>query len=63
LRCQKSSSGADPISLTVAVCWRHRGRVLGECQWVGGALTTNDADGNGIITSPAALSTLLTCRR
>lgn len=58
-----SSSGTDPISLTVAVCWRHRGRTLGECQWVGGALTPSDADGNNIITSPAALSTLLTCRR
>lgn len=58
-----STSGTDPIQVTVAVCWRHRGRTLGECQWVGGALTPSDADGNGIITSPATLSTLLTCRR
>ncbi|MBI1992395.1 MAG: hypothetical protein HYY90_00495 [Candidatus Omnitrophica bacterium] len=58
-----SGSGTDPISLTVAVCWRHRGRVIGECRWDGAQLVPNDADGNGVITSPAALSTLLTCRR
>lgn len=58
-----SSSGVDPIQVTVAVCWRSRARVIGECAWNGVALTPNDADGNGIITSPTMLSTLLTCRQ
>lgn len=57
----------DPIRVTVAVCWRHRGRTLGECAWDGAQLTPNDAapvgDGDGVIESPAILSTLMTCRR
>jgi len=57
-----TSAGVDPLQVTVAACWRHRERVVGECTWDGAALTANDADGNGIITSPAALATVVTCR-
>jgi hypothetical protein len=57
-----TSSGANPLTVTVAVCWRAHERTLGECTWDGAQLTANDADGNGIITSPATLATLLTCR-
>ena len=49
--------------VTVTVCWRDQGRVVGECQWNGAQLQPNDTDGNGIITGPATLSTLMTCRR
>ena len=58
-----SSSGGDPLTVTVAVCWRHRGRVIGECD---AALTPDDAgsgDGDGIVESPAMLATLITCRQ
>ena len=59
----------DPIRITVAVCWRHRGRVLGECTWNGAAL--QQADGTmgtlyptaNVIESPAMLTTLMTCRQ
>lgn len=70
--CQNSGGTAacqatdDPIRLTVAVCWRHRARTLGECTWDGAALASSDgANGfaaNGVIESPAMLSTLMTCR-
>ena len=56
-------AGADPVEVTVAICWRHRGRVIGECQWDGAQLVPADLDGNGIITSPVRLSTLVTCRK
>lgn len=57
----------DPIRITVSVCWRHRGRTLGECSWNGAVLTPNDAlpianDTAGVIDSPAMLTTLATCR-
>lgn len=55
--------GTDPIQVTVAVCWRHRTRVVGECQWSGTQLERSDIDGNDVITSPAMLSTSLSCRR
>jgi type II secretory pathway pseudopilin PulG len=60
-----SSSGADPIAVTVAVCWRSGGRVLGDCTWSGANLVANPGAGsNPLITeSPAMLSTLLSCRR
>ena len=58
-----SSSGADPITVTAAVCWRSRTHVVGECTWNGAALSPNDANGNGIIESPTMLSTVLSCRR
>jgi len=57
-----TSSGTDPLQITVAVIWRHRGRVIGEGTWNGAQLVPNDADGDGIIESPAMLSTLMTCR-
>jgi type II secretory pathway pseudopilin PulG len=55
-------SNYDPLQVTVAVCWRHRNRVIGECAWDGAALSANDADGDGVIESPAMLTTLVTCR-
>ena len=58
-----SSSGTDPLQITVAVCWRHRNRTLGECSWTGTQLTPSDTNGNGVIESPAMLSTLMTCRK
>ena len=70
--CQNSAGTAacqatdNPIRLTVAVCWRHRARTLGECTWNGTVLTSSDGSngfaGNGVIESPAMLSTLMTCR-
>ncbi len=58
----------DPLEITVAVCWRHRGRILGECIANGTALQASDTGvngftaGDGIIGSPAMLTTLMTCR-
>ena len=56
--------GTDPLSVTVAVCWRHRDRTIGECNWNGAVLTANPgAGGNPNVTeSPAMLSTMITCR-
>ena len=67
-RVNPGTTSFDPIQLTVSVCWRHRGRVLGECQWNGAALLPADGGGSGpssltgIIESPASLTTLVTCR-
>ncbi len=68
--CQNSAGSApcgatdDPIRITVAVCWRHRGRVLGECS---SALAPTDGSNgfanNGVIESQAMLTTLMTCRQ
>lgn len=60
-----SISGTDPIQVSIAVCWRNRGRTLGECTWNGAALSPNPAaGGNPAVTeSPAMLSTLVSCRR
>ena len=44
-------TGADPEPVTVAVCWQHRGRTIGTCA---GPLSA--------ITSPAMLTTSITCR-
>jgi type II secretory pathway pseudopilin PulG len=57
-------SDYDPLRVSVAVCWRSRNRVIGECAWDGAALTPNDAggDNDGIVESPAMLTTLVTCR-
>ena len=59
-----TSSGTDPLSVIVAICWRNRNRIVGECTWNGAALSPNPgAGGNPAVTeSPAMLSTLLTCR-
>ena len=60
-----SASGTDPVQVTVAACWRHRGRTLGECAWNGAALSPNPAAGGdpAVTESPAMLSTLVSCRR
>ena len=62
-----TKSGTDPLTLTVAVCWRHRGRVIGECAWNGSALVADEslvmASDTAAIDSPAMLSTLMTCRK
>ena len=56
---------ADPLRVTVAVCWRHRGRVLGECTWNGAGLTANPGAGGDLTVteSPAMLVTAITCRQ
>ncbi len=60
------SSGTDPLTITVAICWRHRGRILGECTSLGAGLqATQGANGfpnDTVISSPAMLTTLMTCR-
>ncbi len=50
------------LRVTVAVCWRHRDRVIGECAWDGMALLANDADGSGVIESPVMIATVVACR-
>ena len=57
-----SASGTDPLGVTVSICWRSRNRVYGECRWTGTQLAASDANGDGIISSPAMLFTLITCR-
>lgn len=58
----------NPLRITVAVCWRHRGRVIGECSWNGAVLTGDDSlDASGtdtpdVVDSPAMLTTLVACR-
>lgn len=66
-KTRAANTDYDPIQVTVAVCWRHRNRTIGECTWGGAALTAQDgANGPnssvGIIESPAMLTTLVTCR-
>ena len=61
-RTQAATTTFDPIRLTVAVCWRHRERTIGECTWNDPNLTPSDTDGSGVIDSPAMLTTLVTCR-
>ena len=60
-----SSSGTDPLQVSVAVCWRNRGRTLGECAWNGAALSPNPGAGGdpAVTESPAMLSTVVGCRR
>ena len=52
----------DPLRVTVTVCWRHRGRAIGECTWNGTSLVANDANANGVIESPVMVTTLVTCK-
>lgn len=66
-RVRTDNTDYDPLQLTIAVCWRSRTRVIGECSWNGATLTPDDAltvalDTAGIIDSPAMLTTLVTCR-
>ena len=56
-----TSSGTDPLTVTVMVCWRHRTRVIGECAWDGTALSTSDLDEDGTLESPVMMSTLMSC--
>ena len=44
------STGADPLQVTIAACWTHQGRAIGDCNPVGG------------ISSPAMFTTSMTCR-
>ncbi len=59
-------AGNDPIRMTVAVCWRHRERIIGECEPDGAGLKKDpdrDPGGdNNVTESPAMLSTFITCR-
>lgn len=62
------ATAEDPIRVTVAVCWRHRQRTIGECRWDGAALIPDDTlnvagDTASVIDSPAMLTTLVTCRQ
>ena len=59
-----SSGAGDPLPVTVSVCWRHLGRVIGECQAVGAGLGADPAAGGDvtIVESPVMLSTRMTCR-
>ncbi len=66
-RVRTDNTDYDPLQVTVAVCWRSRGRILGECTWNGATLTADDTlavalDTQGVIDSPAMLTTLVTCR-
>ncbi|MBI1991630.1 MAG: hypothetical protein HYY90_03575 [Candidatus Omnitrophica bacterium] len=54
-----STTGADPLQLTVSVCWRHRNRTLGGCGWNG----TQLIDPGGTVQSPVMLSTWVRCRQ
>ena len=62
-----TAAGPDPLRVTVAVCWRHRGRIIGECAANGAALQPDETvsvpnEDLDIIQSPAMLTTLVTCR-
>ena len=50
--------GTDPLQVSVAVCWRHRSRPFGGCAWNGAGFNPPAA----AITSPAILTTSITCR-
>ena len=57
------TTGANPLRITVGVCWRQRGRVIGECRWDGVKLVPDDKPPfDGLIASPAAYSASMTCR-
>lgn len=64
---QAGTTVFDPLRVTVAVCWRHRQRTIGECAWNGATLTPDQNvnvgnDTANVIDSPAMLTTLATCR-
>ncbi|MBI4597604.1 MAG: hypothetical protein HY737_04285 [Candidatus Omnitrophica bacterium] len=70
--CQKADNsgfcgaGDDPIHLTIAVCWRHRSRTIGDCTWNGNLLIENNPGASGdpnVVNSPAQLQTVMSCRR
>jgi len=73
--CQASGGGAvvaactgpNPIRVTVSVCWLHRRREIGDCDWnaAGTAFVGEDPAESGdalLVDSPAMLTTLVTCR-
>jgi hypothetical protein len=57
---------ADPRPVVVSVCWRHRDRTIGECNWDPATQTLTENPGMSgdpnVTSSPAMLATLLTCR-
>ena len=59
-------SGTDPLHVTVAVCWRHQGRIVGECVPNGAGMsaspTLNPRGDSTLTESPAMLTTSITCR-
>ena len=63
------TTALDPLSITVAVCWRQRSRTIGECTYNAGTGVMTPVDGAngpnevvGVIESPAMITTLVTCR-
>ncbi len=72
VRCLKpgttTACGAtdDPIQITVSLCWTHRGRTIPgapECTYALGPGWTSTPGANGVVDSPAMLTTLMTCRQ
>ena len=66
-KMQGVATSHNPIRIAVAVCWRSRGRVIGECTWNGANLVADENvvvanDTATVIDSPAMLTTLMTCR-
>ena len=54
------STNPDLLEVTVSICWRQKsGRIVGEAVDVGGVLTLQDLDVDGIIDSPVQLTTLI----
>ncbi|MBI3011287.1 MAG: hypothetical protein HYY58_02200 [Candidatus Omnitrophica bacterium] len=66
-RVVPTTTGTDPRQVTIAICWRHRNRTLGECDWDGTQLIPNELlvmpNDTAAIDSPAMLTTLITCRQ
>lgn len=60
------TSGTDPLTITVSVCWRQRDRTVGECAWDGAVLSADESvamvTDTAAIDSPVMLSTVMTCR-
>ena len=61
-----STGGPDPLQMTVAICWRHRNRIFGECTWNGTTLIptqgANNFPNDAIFQSQAMIATEMTCR-
>ena len=57
------NTNPDLLEVTISVCWRQRGRIIGEDSDLDGSLDLGeDLNGNGIIDSPAQLISLITVR-
>jgi len=51
------------LKIDIGVCWRQRGaRVIGECTYDGSKVVFSDANGNGILDSPAQITTYMAQR-